>query len=62
MAKVFISYSHKDERWKKRLVTQLGVLAKQGRLEVWHDRRIRGGDDWKKEIAKVLRSCCTGSA
>ena len=27
---VFISYSHKDEAWKDRLLTQLGVLQAGG--------------------------------
>ena len=40
---VFISYSHKDEDWKDRLVTHLGVLAQQGVLEVWDKgEKIRG--------------------
>jgi hypothetical protein len=29
---IFISYSHKDEGWKDRLVTHLGVLQSQGLL------------------------------
>jgi tetratricopeptide (TPR) repeat protein len=41
--KVFISYSHKDEVWKDRLVKHLTVLAKQGRLDIWDDRRIGAG-------------------
>ena len=53
---VFISYSHKDEEWKDRLVTQLSVLAKQGLLDVWDDRRIGAGDDWFKEIEEALNS------
>ena len=31
---VFISYSHKDEDWKNRLVTHLGVLRHQGLLDL----------------------------
>ncbi len=53
---VFISYSHKDEDWKDRLVTQLGVLEKQGHLEIWDDRRIEGGDDWFPEIETAIDS------
>lgn len=53
---VFISYSHKDEAWKERLITHLGVLAKQGHLDIWDDRRIQGGDDWFPEIEKAIDS------
>ncbi|HEY3566940.1 MAG TPA: TIR domain-containing protein [Thermoanaerobaculia bacterium] len=51
---VFISYSHKDEVWKDRLVKQLAVLQKQGLLETWDDRRIRAGEDWLEEIRKGI--------
>jgi hypothetical protein len=54
MKKIFISYSHKDENWKERLVTQLKVLALEGFCDVWDDRRIATGDDWKPEIEKAL--------
>jgi hypothetical protein len=53
---VFISYSHKDEEWKDRLVPHIGVLEKQGHLEIWDDRRITGGDDWFPEIEKAIES------
>jgi tetratricopeptide (TPR) repeat protein len=51
---IFISYSHKDEQWKDRLVTQLGVLQQQGYLDVWDDRRIQAGTDWFKEIEDTI--------
>ncbi len=47
---VFISYSHKNEDWKDRLVSHLGVLQKQGLLEIWEDRQIEGGSNWLQEI------------
>ncbi|UCE99251.1 MAG: TIR domain-containing protein [Planctomycetota bacterium] len=56
MEKVFISYSHKDEDWKERLVTHLGVMQKQGLLDIWDDRRICGGDDWCEQINEALES------
>jgi hypothetical protein len=31
---IFISYSPKDEEWKNRLVTHLGVLQQQGYLDI----------------------------
>jgi hypothetical protein len=51
---VFISYSHKDEEWKDRLVTQLGVLEQEGILDLWDDRRIEAGEDWKPEIEQAI--------
>ena len=51
---VFISYSHKDERWKNRLVTHLGVLAKQDLIKLWDDRCINAGQDWYQEIQNAM--------
>jgi hypothetical protein len=51
---VFISYSHKDEEWKDRLVTHLGVLQSQGLLDLWDDRRISAGEDWEQEIQEAM--------
>src|SRR4051812_23311606 len=52
--KVFISYSHKDERWKNRFVQQLDVLQRQNLLEVWEDSRIKGGQDWYDILHNAL--------
>jgi tetratricopeptide (TPR) repeat protein len=51
---VFISYSHKDEGWKDRLATHLGVLQSQNLLDVWDDRRIETGTDWYPEIEAAM--------
>ena len=51
---VFISYSHKDEVWKDRLVTHLGVLQQEGILDEWDDRRIGAGEDWYQKIEEVI--------
>jgi len=56
MMKVFVSYSHKDEKWKDRLVEQLGVLEMEGALEIWEDRQIGGGDDWLERITAAISS------
>ncbi|HNF67704.1 MAG TPA: TIR domain-containing protein, partial [Plasticicumulans sp.] len=53
--KVFISYSHQDERYKDALEKHLGVAA--DRLEVWSDRRIVAGADWLAEIKQALAGC-----
>ncbi len=48
---VFLSYSHQDEVWKKRVSQQLRVL---GELEVWDDRRIAVGTEWYPEIEEAI--------
>ncbi|MEA2692776.1 MAG: hypothetical protein QOJ16_2163, partial [Acidobacteriota bacterium] len=52
---VFVSYSHRDEGWKDRLVQQLRVLEPEGVLEVWEDRRLAPGSDWFPEIEQAMR-------
>ena len=51
---VFISYSHKDEPWKDRLVRQLRVLELEGAFVLWEDRQIAAGDGWRDQIATAL--------
>ena len=51
---VFISYSHKDEVWKDRLLPQLKALEQAGRVTVWDDRKIDGGDKWYPEIKEAM--------
>jgi hypothetical protein len=53
---VFISYSHKDEEWKDRLVTHLGVLREQGLLDLWDDRQIGAGEEWEQKINDAMNS------
>jgi tetratricopeptide (TPR) repeat protein len=53
---VFISYSHKDEEWKDRVVTHLQVLEMEDMLNIWNDRRIEAGDDWQPEIEEALNA------
>jgi hypothetical protein len=50
---VFISYSHKDEGWKDRLVSHLKALNVES-LDVWDDRRIGVGADWFREIQAAM--------
>ncbi|HSS51847.1 MAG TPA: TIR domain-containing protein [Thermoanaerobaculia bacterium] len=51
---VFISYSHKDEVWKDRLITHLGVLAEQDLLRTWNDRNLRAGELWLEGIQSEI--------
>lgn len=51
---VFICYSHRDENWKDKLVTHLGVLQQEGFLDLWEDSRISAGEDWYQKIQKAI--------
>lgn len=46
---LFYSYSHKDERYREKLETQLKILQRQGVIDGWHDRKIGAGKDWAVE-------------
>ncbi len=50
---VFISYSHKDEAWKDRVKSHLGVLVQTDRIVVWDDRKIDAGDRWRPDIEEL---------
>jgi hypothetical protein len=52
--KVFISYSHKDKKWLKRLQKHLKPLEREDNLDCWDDTHIQSGDNWKQEIQKAL--------
>lgn len=48
--RVFISYSHRDESFRKELETHLKILQQRGLIDVWSDRDIDAGDDWRQRI------------
>ena len=54
--KLFISYSHKDERFREQLQEHLVALKRQGLVEAWHDRRIAPGQEWKGAINENLEA------
>lgn len=53
-ARVFISYSHKDEELRDQLEVQLAILKRQGLIETWHDRRMLAGDRFDWTISEEL--------
>ena len=53
-ARLFFSYSHKDEDLRDQLETHLSTLKRQGLLETWHDRRITAGDEIDSAIMGEL--------
>src|SRR3712207_2491923 len=54
--KVFISYSHKDERYREQLQEHLYAAKRQGLIEDWHDRRIAPGEEWENLISENLET------
>ena len=57
-SQVFISYSHVNEDWFNRLQVHLKGLSNQGLVEVWSDRKIKAGQDWKDQICQALDRAC----
>lgn len=54
-ATVFISYSHKDEKYRIALEDHLKILQRLNMISVWSDRMIQAGDDFKNAIDENLR-------
>ena len=55
-SKIFISYSHADERALDRLHKHLAMLQREGVVSAWFDRAILPGADLNKEIKDQLDS------
>ena len=52
--KLFVSYAHKDEKYKEDLEEHLSPLTRNKLIESWNDRKIMPGTDWKGEIDNNL--------
>lgn len=52
--RLFISYAHKGEARKNRLLTALAPYKRNGLIETWDDRAIDAGDDWESEIDAAM--------
>jgi hypothetical protein len=53
---VFISYSHKDTVWLKKLRRFLQPLEDREMIKVFDDTEIKTGTDWLTDIRKALES------
>ena len=51
---LFISYSHKDERFRDELRGALTPYERTGRLKIWDDTCIMPGQKWENEILSKL--------
>lgn len=57
MLKVFISYSHADEAFRKELDTHLSPFVRNGSLQIWHDRKLLAGSPVDNAIMEKLEEC-----
>lgn len=53
---IFISYSHADEVWLRKLLIHLKPLKKYYGLEEWEDKHLRTSDKWEEEITRALNN------
>ena len=54
--KFFISYSHKDLKYKNQLLLHLKPLESTHNIDVWHDGKILAGNTIDSEVLKHLKS------
>ncbi len=52
----FISYSHKDSKYKTQLESHLSLLKRQGAIEGWSDQEISSGADLDEAISAKLEA------
>lgn len=55
-AKIFISYSRRDQKWVDRLRKHLSIFRGQEMLDPWYDRAIEPGEKWTDKLDKQLKS------
>src|SRR6185436_468297 len=53
---IFVSYSHKDEEWLKRLRVHLTPLERSYGVDIWDDTRITPGSKWRDAIKNAIES------
>jgi len=53
--RLFVSYSHENATWSKRLMPVLKVKANVAGLRPWHDTELKAGDQWDDEIRDELK-------
>jgi len=53
---IFISYSHKDEKWLNTISTFLRPYTRGEKITIWSDQQIEAGANWDEEIKSNLKS------
>jgi internalin A len=52
--KLFLSYSHKDEKHVEELRKSLKLMERSGLIRSWYDRTLSVGEEWEPRILKEL--------
>lgn len=56
LVKIFFSYAHEDKVLLDKLQKHLKPLQREGLIEMWHDRDISAGMEWKRESVLKQRT------
>ncbi|MCP4308947.1 MAG: toll/interleukin-1 receptor domain-containing protein, partial [bacterium] len=51
---MFVSYSHVNAAWFKRLEPLLKFPSRSNLAHAWHDQELKAADHWDKEIREAL--------
>jgi internalin A len=54
--KLFLSYSHKDEKYVNELRKDLKLMERNGLIRTWYDRALRAGEKWEESILQELKT------
>jgi len=53
--RIFVSYSHEDKEWFRKLQPLLVFSSRPQVAHVWHDHQLEAGDRWDEEIRGELQ-------
>ncbi|MEO1411982.1 MAG: TIR domain-containing protein [Bacteroidota bacterium] len=53
---VFIAYAPQDAQWTERIYQQLKTLDKSGFVNIWYDKMVVGGEDYRATVMAHLQA------
>ena len=55
MLRLFLSYSHEDEKYVDELRKDLKLMERNGLIRTWYDRKLEVGEKWEPAIFQELK-------